>query len=479
MRDKTVILIYVFCLLIMAGCSKVRLPESSLIDGLASPSTLNSDTSKLELSKYFIKKIDIKEVNTIANIKVIVDNENNALTIIKDNYTPPLSNLHIVSKDGSYDILLVNGGYNVNTEETPFLTTSQIKDNRFFFYIKNPCDSIFAYVNNQLMRGKLVRKVGKRYMVKIPATARKKAYTSIRIYAFNFRHGISNDLYIPLYNGRIIKKPVIKKTNGKDSLNFNKYILAQERDLLNELDIYSDIRDLIYKKNGDFRDAHKELKIYLDKKGWHRIFLDITCFKDRDGFYMYIPADRTYLTERDINSMLTYSIVNKKTNYKHLVQLNALLLTMPGVYVSYYCKDIYTDFDTPVFYDMRKGLDYLYKEKMKLKESLSTLAHYRKNSMALSIGDTEFLLTDKHQLAFLRSYFRDFAIVVFNKKDKVQTIRVDIPERFKHITTKSMFGSKYEISKNTMLIQMPANSVEVISGRVTKVYRKLIHQDRN
>lgn len=479
MRKKSVIFFHIFCLLMIVGCSRVRLPERSLMEGLASPIALTSDTTEVDLSKYFIKRIKIEKINTIPNIKVSVNRDNKKLTIIKDSYTPPLSNLHIVTKTHSYDILLINRAFNVNTGETPFLTTSQIKENRFFFYIDNPCDSIFAYVNNQLMRDKLVRKVGKRYMVKIPASAKRKAFSSIRIYAFNFRNGISNDLYIPLYYGKIIKKPNLKKKDGKDSLNFNKYILAQERDILNELDIYRYIRDLIYSNKGDFSYAHKELREYHNRKGWHRIFLDITCFKDKHGFYMYVPAERSFLSDKDIDAMLTSTIFKNRNSYENLLMLNALLLTMPGVYVSYYCDEIYKDFDRIDIYDMRIGLDNLYKEKEKIKQSTARIVRLRRNNMALAIGDTEILLSEKKRLAFLRSYFRDFAIVVINKSPYVQTIKLEIPERFKNISTEAIFDSKYEISKNTMLIQMKPNSVEIIKGRVTKVYRKLIYKSKN
>ncbi len=153
--------------------------------------------------------------------------------------------------------------------------------------------------------------------------------------------------------------------------------------------------------------------------------------------------------------------------------LNAFILTIPGVPTIYYGDEIGLPGGNDP--DNRRMMRFtnLSEEEQKVRDISSQIANLRKNNLPLIFGDFEFLWVGENSFAFLRSYFKEFVIVIFNKKSTINTLKIDIPVRFKDIETKAEFGSKYEISNNKLLIELAPNSVEILTGNIKKVQKKL------
>lgn len=714
MKQIKILTIIIISLLTILSCKRVHIPDKPAIIGIASPIIISSDTTEVILSDYIPEVSQIKSIECHHKTLTKLSKDKKTLTIIRKGFMPPLSNLKIKTDKNNYDILVKNGDFRTNTGKTPFLTTSQIRENRILFHIKNKSDSIFAYINNQLLTKRLVRKVGKRYSVRIPNTAKDKKRTIIRIYSFNSKEGISNDLFIPLEYGKVVTKPsqlgrfdkrasilyflmtdrffngktdndhplkskevhpradyhggdiagVMKKLKegyfeklgintiwlspitlnpdkpyglwkkprtkftgyhgywpissskidyryGTDkelrdlvnhahekginvildyvanhvhkdhpvykkhpdwatnlylpdgSLNTERWddhrlttwfdvflptldlskpkvvetmtdsalfwlkeykldgfrhdatkhipdifwrtltkkikqqiIIPEERPILQigetygsrelidsyigsgqldgqfDFNVYDDAVSVFANPKEDFNRLYNSLKESFEYYGCHNLMGYITGNQDRARFISYASGDLKLGEDTKIAGWTRAIGVKDKAAYKKLIMLNAFMLTIPGIPTIYYGDEIGLPGGNDPDNRRMMRFDNLSEEEKNVKEITSRIGKLRRNNLPLIYGDFEFLWVGKNSFSFLRSYFKEFTIVVFNKKSTMNTLKIDLPVRYMDIITEAEFGSKYEISKNKLIIELAPNSVEIIKGEVKKVQKK-------
>ena len=199
----------------------------------------------------------------------------------------------------------------------------------------------------------------------------------------------------------------------------------------------------------------------------------ITGNQDRARFISFASGDLKFGEDTKLAGWTRDIGVKDKEAYKKLIMLNAFILTIPGVPTIYYGDEIGLPGGNDP--DNRRMMRFtnLSEEEQKVRDITSQIANLRKNNLPLIFGDFEFLWVGENSFAFLRSYFKEFVIVIFNKKSTINTLKIDIPVRFKDIETKAEFGSKYEISNNKLLIELAPNSVEILTGNIKKVQKKL------
>ena len=97
-------------------------------------------------------------------------------------------------------ILQVNG----NEAKFPHLITKKISDNKFSVNFENEITDIFAYWNNYILPKNFISKKKNSFEIKIPKEAEEVEYSYIRVWVSN-SYGISNDILVPLKNGKIVK----------------------------------------------------------------------------------------------------------------------------------------------------------------------------------------------------------------------------------------------------------------------------------
>jgi len=113
-KIKSIALIFVLATgLILAGCNKqadtFTLPEQSLVVGLASPVTVNPDTTVVYIADYFPTQPKIDSVKAPAAFKVQQNPEIITLIAISNNI-PKLGNLEVFTDSTRYDIMLKSSG---------------------------------------------------------------------------------------------------------------------------------------------------------------------------------------------------------------------------------------------------------------------------------------------------------------------------------------------------------------------------------
>jgi glycosidase len=150
--------------------------------------------------------------------------------------------------------------------------------------------------------------------------------------------------------------------------------------------------------------------------------------------------------------------VDHPSSYKKLQLHLAYILTIPGVPVIYYGDEIgmtgAADPDNRRMMRFDNDLNILEKENLK---EISKLAHLRKNHSALRQGDFYTLLADDHCYAYIRSDMNERVLVILNKSEEMQKIKLNIPPMYNLTEAVDLSdGNTYEIINDDLILDVPA-----------------------
>lgn len=104
---------------------------------------------------------------------------------------------------GGFNSLLTVGG--LDQEGAPLILTRSFDNANVRFEFKNEPTEIFAVWENHRLPAQMVGLQGSELTVGIPIIAQQAQHSVLRVWAYN-EHGVSNDIYVPLQNG----KPIIE-----------------------------------------------------------------------------------------------------------------------------------------------------------------------------------------------------------------------------------------------------------------------------
>ncbi|MBN1598583.1 MAG: alpha-glucosidase C-terminal domain-containing protein [Bacteroidales bacterium] len=209
------------------------------------------------------------------------------------------------------------------------------------------------------------------------------------------------------------------------------------------------------------------LKSTLDQSlryyGYHNQMGYITGNQDRPRFISLAGGDLKFGENSKYAGWNREIGIGDSTAYDKLIMLHAFNLTIPGIPVIYYGDEIgLPGANDP---DNRRWMkfDNLNPREMKVRNTVSKLISVRKSSMALLYGDLKFLHTDNKTFAYIRCYFDDIALVIFNKDSEPAAVTIDYPA-VKDKTLKSLFGSRIEKDGENITIELEANSFDIIKS---------------
>ncbi len=104
-------------------------------------------------------------------------------------------------------------------EQAPSLLTQSFDNNNVIIAVHNPADQVYVFWQNYLLPNNLfVKNDGNQLMINLPKEATQLERSFLRIYTAN-EFGISNDLLIPLQNGKVL-------SNTNDITRFDKHAEA-------------------------------------------------------------------------------------------------------------------------------------------------------------------------------------------------------------------------------------------------------------
>ncbi|MFV0392385.1 MAG: alpha-amylase family glycosyl hydrolase [Paludibacteraceae bacterium] len=103
---------------------------------------------------------------------------------------------------GKFNSILQVAG---NTDKYPILTTDKIEGNTFDISAQNEVHKVYAYWQNYRLPDTFIKIGNDKISVDIPREAGEMNRSFIRVWAVN-KWGVSNDILIPLQNGKILTK---------------------------------------------------------------------------------------------------------------------------------------------------------------------------------------------------------------------------------------------------------------------------------
>jgi len=150
--------------------------------------------------------------------------------------------------------------------------------------------------------------------------------------------------------------------------------------------------------------------------------------------------------------------VDYPSSYRKLQLHMAYILTIPGVPVIYYGDEIgmtgAADPDNRRMMRFNDDLNKYEKENLKV---VSKLVHFRKNHSALRQGDFFTLMADDNCYAYIRSDMNERVLVVLNKSEGKQKVKLNIPPMYNLSEAVDLSeGITYKIIKNELNLDIPA-----------------------
>ncbi len=268
----------------------------------------------------------------------------------------------------------------------------------------------------------------------------------------------------------------IGETFGSRRL-MNSYIGSGQLDAQFDFNVYFDARSAFIEDAVSFDKAKNAVNASLDYFGHHHLMGNITGNHDITRFMAYAGKgmkfsdnDRETGWEREVK-------VEDTIGYSKLQMMTAFIASIPGVPVIYYGDEVGMvgandpDNRRPMIFD---GLD---KFQLQTKDIATKLVHLRRSSMPLMYGTYQDLMSmdqaaECSTYAFLRTYFNQAVLVVFNKTDQTKTLSYELPARFAHAKAQHHFngdvglnggGVKETPPENSIQVSVPAYGFEVIT----------------
>jgi cyclomaltodextrinase / maltogenic alpha-amylase / neopullulanase len=253
----------------------------------------------------------------------------------------------------------------------------------------------------------------------------------------------------------------IGETYGSREL-IGSYISSGMLDAQFDFNVYDDAVATFANKNESFVRLKNSLNESLRYFGYHNLMGYITGNQDRARFISYAGGALSFSEDTKLAGWMRNIGAGDSVAYDKLKLLHAFNLTIPGIPVIYYGDEIgMPGANDPDNRRMMKFKDLTEKEAGVL-DFVKKMNHIRSGSIALLYGDLQFIEVNQETLVFIRKYFNQMAIVVFNKGDKFEDIKIVMPELKKEKII-SEFGQIYTFEMDSLKMNIKPNSFEILS----------------
>ena len=209
------------------------------------------------------------------------------------------------------------------------------------------------------------------------------------------------------------------------------------------------------------RVLNQSLSVY----GYHHLMGNISGSQDRTRFISYADGSVDFGEDPKLAGWTRKIEIKDPVGYDRLAALQAFNFTIPGVPVIYYGDEIgmpgANDPDNRRM--MRFGEDLNDREKQLLK-TVTKLGTLRQEKMALIYGDLVVLISQDHELVYIRNYFDQTAISLFNTSKKEKTISFEVQEYYNIENLKSNFNHKIKVAERTITVVLPPVSFEILTN---------------
>lgn len=396
-----------------------QIPVHSDIGDILEPIWWEGDTTELFLTDYFSDISHVKKITVSKGIEIQHENDSASIFLMPDGKVFPLGNLMIRYDGFNYDIpLLLKPN---NQKNLPIIFTDKVRHDTIFLQSDRPVEKWAVYLQNHQLRNKYTISNGKQLKIIIPAEARDLKSGILRAWAVN-ESGISNGVWIPIAKGNVIQDLQLL-----DSMpGFTAY--KEKENIRQDSVSGKTIAQIFARKYQKFPQLHE---LVLSKQASNATrFSDLRLLANNNGKIPGFPnAD--------------------STTSGRLIQLLAFHMTVPGI------PQIY-----PIDSLRLPAIDTDELETVRNRSIL--LNELYQNSMPLQYGDFIPLRIEDDIYAYMRSYFGKEVIVVFNKGKETVTLKLDLPDIERYENFNSLFNNRFSYDNSRLILDVPANGVEVI-----------------
>lgn len=288
-----------------------------------------------------------------------------------------------------------------------------------------------------------------------------------------FRHDATKHIHEEFWRALSKKIKVETQASGKHLYQvgetfgsrelINNYVNSGEMDGQFDFNLYFDARSVFLDEKESFSKLNKSLNSSFEYYGYHHLMANITGNHDLARFISYAGKGLSLNEdEKEAGWNRKIEVIDTLGYYK-LMQLEALVFTIPGIPVMYYGDEIgMPGAGDPDNRRMMK-FDQLGPFESKVKTAVKTLAHLRRENLEFIYGEYLPLEVTDQVLVYMRSFFGKASIVAFNKSDKVQNISFQVPARYNHKFPVVNFNSKTTKIQRVFEVQLKPYSFEVIN----------------
>jgi cyclomaltodextrinase len=252
----------------------------------------------------------------------------------------------------------------------------------------------------------------------------------------------------------------IGETYGSPEL-ISSYIGSGMLDAQFDFNVYDDEVAVFARDKESFNRLKNSLTQSLRYYGYHNLMGYISGNQDRPRFISLAGGDLKFNEDSKYAGWTRNIGVGDSTGYRKLILLQAFNLTIPGIPTIYYGDEIgLPGANDP---DNRRWMKFSglsYDERM-VKDKISRLDNFRRQSMPLLFGDIQFLRADEKVLVYIRRYFNDFALTIFNKSGHPETVQVTY-ELLRDTELKALFNSNIVNEPSGIKVNMQPYSFEIV-----------------
>lgn len=252
----------------------------------------------------------------------------------------------------------------------------------------------------------------------------------------------------------------IGETYGTPEL-IGSYVNSGQQDAQFDFNVYDKIVSALAGENS-FVEVSQELEKSRKYYGSHHLMGNISGNQDRGRFISYADGSLSF-SEDAKKAGWTRNITNQSDDgYLKSALLMAFISTIPGIPVIYYGDEIGMPGGNDP--DNRRLMVFgnLNPNQRVLKSTTIKLMKLRRSSLPLIYGDLKILKNEKDILVYQRAYFKDIAIVLFNKSNTKQQISITIDDYIPTGNIKSLFNSKFSLINNKITIELMPKHFEIL-----------------
>lgn len=219
------------------------------------------------------------------------------------------------------------------------------------------------------------------------------------------------------------------------------------------------------RNDGDFQNLERVLTQSLSVYGYHHLMGNISGNQDRTRFISYADGSVDFSEDPKLAGWTRKIEISDTIGYNRLLALHTFNFTIPGIPVIYYGDEIGlpggNDPDNRRMMRFGEDLSAMQKETL---SATSEIANLRNENMALLYGDLVILDVSDNHFAYLRNYFEQSAIVVFNNSSTEKVIELTIPSHFNIENLEAKFENAFIADQRNLRITLPPVSFEILTN---------------